>query len=203
MGRRKPVQQRSQERVQAILKAAEHLLLHGGYEAMTTSQLAKDAGISVGSLYQFFKNKEDVLNALAVHYLQALGQTMDAMFAPNVADMRTEDAISQTVDLLVSYLANYPAYLHIIGAGWLSEGVREIINVADQRVTDNIEMLLITRGLAMEPAHRRIAAVTVVHLFNGLLPVLTRTEEANHEITITEFKRAVTAYIDSLPKREA
>ena len=86
--RRTPQQARSQQRVEEILQAASDLLIEEGYEGLTTSAIAKRAGISVGSLYQFFANKEAVLQALAERYLEKMALlnetvfTADAVYVP-------------------------------------------------------------------------------------------------------------------------
>ena len=63
--RREPVQERSAARVQRMLDAAAALLDECGIPGPTTSQIAARAGVSVGSLYQFFPDQRAVLEALA------------------------------------------------------------------------------------------------------------------------------------------
>jgi AcrR family transcriptional regulator len=65
---RSPVQKRGQQRVDAILDAAEAVFGEVGVEAATTNAIAERAGASVGSLYHFFSNKEAILYALAERY---------------------------------------------------------------------------------------------------------------------------------------
>ncbi|MEK7794319.1 MAG: helix-turn-helix domain-containing protein [Candidatus Hydrogenedentota bacterium] len=55
--RRLPTQDRGRERVDRILDAAARLLVEQGYEAVKTNHIAKRAGVSVGSIYQFFPNR--------------------------------------------------------------------------------------------------------------------------------------------------
>lgn len=63
--RRTPRQPRSEATVEAILEAAFQLLEQGGVEALTTNHIAERAGVSVGTLYQYFKGKQAILAALA------------------------------------------------------------------------------------------------------------------------------------------
>jgi AcrR family transcriptional regulator len=62
--RRRPQQQRSREIVEAILEAGRRLLAEGGVAALTTNRIAERAGVSVGSLYRYFPNKEAVVAAI-------------------------------------------------------------------------------------------------------------------------------------------
>lgn len=63
--RRTPRQPRSEATVEAILEAAFQLLELGGVEALTTNHIAERAGVSVGTLYQYFRGKQAILAALA------------------------------------------------------------------------------------------------------------------------------------------
>ena len=63
-------QARGEARIDQILIAAAECFGEHGYEATTTNRIAARAGISPGSLYQFFKNKEDIAHALATRYTE-------------------------------------------------------------------------------------------------------------------------------------
>lgn len=62
--RTQPRQLRAQTTVDAILIAAEQIITKHGYENATTNRIAELAGVSIGSLYQYFPNKEAVAVAL-------------------------------------------------------------------------------------------------------------------------------------------
>jgi AcrR family transcriptional regulator len=64
--RKEPKQKRSKAMYDAILDATTHLLSENGYAATTTNHIAERTGISIGSLYQYFPNKD----AIAVELLQ-------------------------------------------------------------------------------------------------------------------------------------
>lgn len=59
--RKQPKQARSTELVSAILEAAIHILAKEGAQRFTTARVAEKAGVSVGSLYQYFPNKAAIL----------------------------------------------------------------------------------------------------------------------------------------------
>jgi AcrR family transcriptional regulator len=58
--RKNPSQERSQDTVETILEAAAHILVEEGYESFNTNSVSKKAGVSIGSLYQYFPNKESL-----------------------------------------------------------------------------------------------------------------------------------------------
>jgi AcrR family transcriptional regulator len=59
--RKQPKQSRSNELVSAILTAAVHVLVEEGAQRFTTARVAEKAGVSIGSLYQYFPNKASIL----------------------------------------------------------------------------------------------------------------------------------------------
>lgn len=63
--RRTPRQARAESTVDAILEATFQLLEAHGVEALTTNHVAARAGVSIGTLYQYFASKQDILAALA------------------------------------------------------------------------------------------------------------------------------------------
>jgi AcrR family transcriptional regulator len=67
--RRRPVQARSKQTVERILAAAAHVFSERGYAA-TTNHVAEAAGLSIGSLYQYFPNKDALLVALHSRHLE-------------------------------------------------------------------------------------------------------------------------------------
>lgn len=74
--RKKPLQGRSRATVEAIVQATARVLIRDGYEACTTNRVAETAGVSIGSLYQYFPNKEALVVAVMERHLGALKEAM-------------------------------------------------------------------------------------------------------------------------------
>lgn len=68
-----PTQERSRQTVSTILEACSKILIREGFFGVTTDKIAKEAGVSIGSLYQFFGNKESVVSAV-IHNMFKLDQ---------------------------------------------------------------------------------------------------------------------------------
>lgn len=65
-----PTQERSRNTVSTILEACSRILIREGFFGVTTDKIAKEAGVSIGSLYQFFGNKESVVSAVIHNLLE-------------------------------------------------------------------------------------------------------------------------------------
>ena len=75
--RKSPVQARSAASVQAIVDATLQVLLAGGKERLTTTSVALRAGVSVGTLYQYFPNKSALLQAVLKRHLDAVAEAVE------------------------------------------------------------------------------------------------------------------------------
>jgi len=93
--RKLPVQARSTELVATILQAAIRVLEREGAQRFTTIRVAKEAGVSVGSLYQYFPNKQAILFRLQTDEWEATGATLDAILGDTArsTEQRLRDAI--------------------------------------------------------------------------------------------------------------
>jgi AcrR family transcriptional regulator len=76
--RKRPRQARARVTVDAIFEATIQLLLKDGPHRLTTTRVAERAGVSVGTMYQYFPNKQALVYALNERYLEALAGTIEA-----------------------------------------------------------------------------------------------------------------------------
>jgi len=75
--RKRPVQARSEATVSALFEASIQVLLAVGYRKFTTTRVAERAGVSVGSLYQYFPNRQALITAVIERYLEGLRATIE------------------------------------------------------------------------------------------------------------------------------
>jgi AcrR family transcriptional regulator len=107
--RRKPVQGRSTETVQQVLAAASALLGRMPLEDITTSLVAKEAGISVGGLYRFFPDKQSIIDAIAVRHMEDFKSAL----LRSVAKLALADGptfLSRVIDAYVAFLDERPDF---------------------------------------------------------------------------------------------
>jgi AcrR family transcriptional regulator len=75
--RKRPVQARSEATVSALFEASIQVLLAVGYRKFTTTRVAERAGVSVGSLYQYFPNRQALITAVIERYLDGMRATIE------------------------------------------------------------------------------------------------------------------------------
>ena len=133
--RKTPQQERSTASVDAILQATVQVLLKDGSLKLTTTRVAERAGVSVGTLYQYFPNKSALLQALLKQHLEG-----------------TSVAVEAACESLRG--ASLAAMAEGITAAFVKAKFRDIeTSVALYAVSDDVEGRLIARGM-----HARVTA---------------------------------------------
>ena len=110
--RRAPRQTRSKEMVERILAAGHDVLLERGYDATTTNHIAEAAGISPGSLYQYFPNKAAILARVIDRYGAELAARMSRAFLRSLS-APTREGVRATVTALLDAYEEHPDLLRV------------------------------------------------------------------------------------------
>lgn len=107
--RKRPTQARSQDTVEVILEATARVLARHGYEGCSTNRVAREAGVSIGSLYQYFPSKEALLATVS----QRRSEHMRAVFAERIAavrDLPLRDAVRAIIRTELASYENNPGF---------------------------------------------------------------------------------------------
>jgi AcrR family transcriptional regulator len=102
--RKRPKQTRSQSLVDSALEAAARILSSLGYDAASTNRVAETAGISIGSLYQYFPNKDALIGAVIDRTIEEFMKRLEKDFEGH-AELSVEQGIEVvTRRLVTSYM---------------------------------------------------------------------------------------------------
>ncbi len=108
--RKQPRQQRSRATWDAILDAAAQLFGQMGYAATTTNKVAERAGVSIGSLYQYFPDKDALLMALAERHLSEATDVLVEVFVALQRDQPDlQGTLTRLIDAVVALHRQDPA----------------------------------------------------------------------------------------------
>jgi AcrR family transcriptional regulator len=163
MARRNPSQGRSRQTVDAIVEAAAQLLVEHGRAGVTTNAVAERAGVSIGSLYQYFPNKEAIFASLQERHrdqvVPLIQHTMTRLADPGV-DM--VDAMVGLMRAMAELHVEAPERLQAI-----SRELREEIPAPDLQAFSNaMTKLLAARFSRTEDSVRPMAWLTCETLAN-------------------------------------
>lgn len=141
--RRAPRQERSRSTVEAIFEAASRLLDGGGVEGATTGRIAHVAGVSIGSLYQYFPKKEALFGALTERTIEVdLERVRDAV--DRAREMSLEEGIREVLGAGFVFALERPRlfcwmlrYLPQLGLLHAVEGMERALIVETRRFLED------------------------------------------------------------------
>lgn len=134
ISRKEPRQARAQATVHAILEATVQVLDREGLEAATTTRVAEVAGVSVGSLYQYFSHRDAILNALQDReFERSLRLLQDVLANANLAK-NPRETVSAVVQGLASLYRASPGLHRVLAIEGLRVAKADRVHDFDSRV---------------------------------------------------------------------
>ena len=190
--RRQPVQARSQARVERILTAATTLVDDGGVDAATTRAIAAAAGVPVATLYQFFADRDAVLDAVLERELEALDRHVAAQRPPATATLA--GFVDFAFEVHRAYYRCRPAFARLWFGGRRTPPVEAAVRARGRRLAHQWHAVMVAAGL-IGPATDPIVAELAVELGDRVFECAYRRAPEAEEVVFAEGKRAVTAYL--------
>ncbi len=196
-------QDRSQVTVDAILEAAARLFTQGGLEAVNTNRIAELAGVSIGSLYQYFPSKQAILGELIDRHS---AQTI-AVLSAKLGELATRPVpavLREIVEILLE-ADTIDLNLHRVFLDRLPDAGR-----IEQRHGEIRRMTAAVRALVLEPrrdtlavADLDVAAVVLVHALEAVTNamVFEFPDRLRDPALVDEITALATRYL--LPRSEA
>lgn len=196
--RRQPKQARSQERVHHILDVAEQLFIEVGYDSTTTRAIATRAEVPVGSLYQFFPDKEAILKALASRYFEQQYHLFVRLHV-ELIEMPIPGYVDRMVDAFDQFATDHPGYRAVL------EQLIDLITVADidtlddydQQILQELADFLQRRNPTLAAPKCELIATTMVKTISELLWLSLTRDRLFREQVVAETKILVAAYLQT------
>jgi len=190
--RRTPQQGRGERRVAQLLEAASAVMAEVGYQAATMTAIAEQAGASIGTLYQYFPDKDAVLDALRLQYVKEFEAPWAALKSEGHT-MNLKRVVDRMVDIFVAYIERRPAYLPLMTAPRVKTRDMGTRN----RLREHLAGLFCDRqpNLTHEEAFR-IANMTM-QVLKGMSPLLDGVNAKEKEAIVCEFKILLVGYLSA------
>lgn len=188
--KRRPSQERSARRVETILDAAAELLRDHEPDAITVRDLAMAAGVPTGTLYQFFDDRDAVLQVLAARFVAAMPDVLDVALAPGGAGWpRTVDRV---VDAYAAMIREHPAIRRLWLSGTLDAATRRLEREADATIAARLGARLREQAGTRRGTPEQWR--TLVALIDGLLHHAFAEDPDGDPGVLRETRRAARAY---------
>ncbi|MFF7442051.1 TetR/AcrR family transcriptional regulator [Streptomyces sp. NPDC008122] len=198
--RRQPQQARSRARAEAVLVAADRILSQEGYEALTMRRIAEEAGVPVGSIYQFHPDKSAVVDALGRRYLEGFETAIDGLVERAVAGELT-DLVGTMVDVYTELFRSQPGGMALWAGRHLSPELARADEASNALIADGLRRIIehLTGGAGGERAQR--ATRMAVWAANAVLHEVFKGGGEPDLETVDELKRMLRCYWEDLRGR--
>jgi AcrR family transcriptional regulator len=188
-------QARGERRIDQALDAAALVFAEAGYEAATTNAIAARAGMSPGSLYQFFENKEAVAEALAARYEAELGLARQAAFTPEMATLSLDTLLDTVVDPLVRFNIANPGFQALFADPGVPERLASSTRRLHAAVQAQVEAMVAARAPELPDERRARCATVSVQLFRAMLPLILAASGQEREAVVADLKSVLRGYL--------
>ena len=187
--RKRPRQERSQATVDAILDATARVLCSTGYDRCSTNRVAAAAGVSVGSLYQYFPSKEALVAALAERHVTEMTSVVRAKLA-EVADAPIPVAVRTMIGAMFEAHMVDPRLHKVLIEQVPRVGRLENLRKVESETEGLVALLLERRKADVRKSPVDAMAFVLVHVVEAVTHAAViaefdaaRTREAAEELT--------------------
>lgn len=195
--RRLPKQARGEERVAAILQAAALVFHEVGFDAATTNMIAQRAHTAIGSLYDFFPNKETIARRLSEQFCEDLRVLFDGILTEELVHLSLSQLIDGILDPLVRYHQTHPGMLAL----WLKSQDDSRLSAVKQDLSETLAhktaSIFLMRyphcGEASALRYSRVCMQTV----QALVTLAIDGGRVDHEV-IVDLKIMIRAYLQAV-----
>ncbi|WP_411112880.1 TetR/AcrR family transcriptional regulator [Streptomyces sp. 029-5] len=188
-------QARGERRIAQLLQAAANVFCTTGYTAASTNSIAREAGVSPGTLYQFFPNKEAIAVELGDHLLTRWRATYGHAFTPAHLELPLNQLLDAVLDPLIQFNFENPAFNVLMhGPDVPGQVARDHDALHSSMLTRVEEVLAGYLPSTPEPDITRVAH-TVFAVFKAGMDLILAVEPAERDAYIAELKAVLFRYL--------
>lgn len=192
-------QERSRKTRQRILETAAELFLDQGYDQVSTNGVAAAAGISIGSLYRYFPDKQAVLAALVAAESADLRQAMRRILATTGPLPTLDRILDQLIDPLTLPRERPRLCLRMLQGAAASPELAMITRQLDSEMVDFVSRLLQLLYPEMPPESARLRGRACVTIVDALAAVINQADTPSESLAlIAELKRLLYGWFSAM-----
>jgi AcrR family transcriptional regulator len=188
--------------VDALMQATARILVQEGWDALTTNRVAKEAGVSVGSLYQYFPNKDALVSGLVEGWADSMTEQLAAL-GPELAELPVEACVRRVVEVTLE-VTRVDATLHRSVLLQLPRiGALEFFERLSRRVADVLAEWIALRRSELDVDDPSLTAYVIVTSLDALTDhaLLMRPELLESRRFARELERLVAGCLGLAKRR--
>ncbi|WP_425467398.1 TetR/AcrR family transcriptional regulator [Peteryoungia ipomoeae] len=194
---KEPKRKRGIARVAKLLDAAATVFAEQGYKAATMTEIAAKAGAPIGSLYQFFPNKDVLADALVAQYGEHVQQAL-MRIREQAAELEAAALADRLLDVFATHAAERSLVLSLLDARWEQPGVRP--GVLRSRLRQEIVLVLQSWCPSLAEEKAQVAAVVLLQAMKSLAQLIEEKRYPGKPEALEEWRIWVRAYLSDLAR---
>lgn len=196
--RNQPQQPRSRVTVSLILDAAIRILDREGLEALTTSRAAEVAGVSVGTLYQYFAHRDAIIDALQDRELERAGAMLERVLK-NPEGRSDRDVARAVLEELLRLYRAAPALHRVLAVDGLRYSTPERVLAFDAKSVALVKSFLIFAGPRIRGTNLEAAAFVIYQSVRATMLgyLLEAPAGVDDDVIISELTELIFRYLKS------
>ena len=165
MNKRIPTQKRSIEKRDKIIKIGFKLMCEKGYYNTNTVEIAKEAGVSTGIVYQYFDDKKDIfLEGVKNYSNNILYPVLDVLDNKKITNKNLEDTLNTIIDKFINtHNMSKKAHEELMAMSHLDEDISNIFKENEIDITKKIVISLKNNNINLDNAYEKI------HIIYGMI----------------------------------
>ena len=187
--------------MQRVLDAAEELLAGEGVEALTTTRIAAEADVAVGSLYQYFPDKATIVDALATRYLDEFEGLMSELAEQAIAAGWGGDLVDRLIDAYAERYRAEPGYRALWFGRHLSPELRDADRRNKAALAEGVRRILVESGMVRDSEGLATACRAAVLCADALLVEAFVTDPKGEPALLREAKRILRTHLADVVDR--
>ncbi|MER6422341.1 TetR family transcriptional regulator [Streptomyces sp. NPDC001137] len=191
-------QARGERRIAQLLEAAASVFCTTGYTAASTNAIAREAGVSPGTLYQFFPNKEAIAIELGDRLMHEMRETYGEALAPVDPTTPLEEAVGAAVDRFIAFNCDHPVFFALMHGPDIPGRIAEEHDALHATLVSRIEALLSSLLPEAPPAEVTRTAHVCLGMYKAGLELVLAHEGAERDAYTREIKNVLIRYLEPL-----
>lgn len=194
-----PQQARGRDKLARMLEAADRLMASEGADAITTTRIAAEAGISVGSVYRYLPHRGAIIEALATHYLALLEAQMDALVEGlQSGSWVPDDIVGESIDTFADFYRNHPGFRALWFGRHLTAETMELDRAHKLRMAERIRTVLVARGIGRKDKKTLRIGQTLQLSQDAVIQEAFRLSPQGDKILLEQLKTQTRSYLAAL-----
>ncbi len=162
-----------------------------GFDDLSTILIAKEAGMSVGTLYHYFPNKHSILRAIARNWLDHWDQVILEINALPIDTMEMEEVVNILIDTFARVYQKQKGILHLVRAMFAIPELKDLDERHDEFIIANMANILPQIGINKSLTDRKYIARTYLEMTHALLLVACQQRGARARQTLEDTRELV------------